>query len=506
MYKKLSQLGRALMLPISILPCAGLLLGLGSALTSQNSLAMFPFLNNDVVIAILTIMKIAGGVVFDNIALLFAMGIAVGLAKESKGTAGIAGGIAYLIFTAVMNGCGKLEVFNVQDIKMDTGVLGAMVIGITVSILHNKFHKVQLPDAVAFFGGNRFVPLISSLTAIVLGFIFFLIWPSVSIGLSYASSAIAGLGAFGSFLYGSLMRLLGAVGLHHAVYPMFWYTELGGVEQVAGNTVIGAQNIYFAQMADPNHVGLYTYGTRFFAGRFATIMCGVPAAALAMYLAIPKRNRKKYKGLYLSGGITSFVTGVTEPIEYSFLFVAPWLYIIHCILDGFAFLVMDLLNVRIGNAFSGGFLEFSIFGIFQGNEKTNWIICLCVGLAWAVLYFVIFYSLIKIFRVPIPGMVDNKKESLAEIVKTKGDKQEQLNASAKIIIEALGGKTNIETISACATRLRVSVVDSKIINKDLIKEQGAMAIIEKSGGIQAVFGPKAEVLSTEINSILKKIE
>lgn len=503
MYKKLSQLGRALMLPIAVLPAAGLLLGLGSAFTSDMALKAIPFLSNDLVYSLLVIFKGAGNAVFENIALLFSIGIAVGLAKESKGTAGLSGGLAHMVFMTVMLNCQQLDIFAdfAKDVKMDTGVLGAIVIGVTVATLHNKYHKTQLPDALAFFSGNRLIPIISAFAAILLGIVFFFIWPFLYNGLIKASEGIAYLGCFGSFLYGASMRLLGAVGLHHAVYPLFWFTELGGVEDVAGQTIAGAQNIYFAQMADPNHVGLYTASTKYFAGRFPTIMLGVPAAALAMYFAIPKKNRQKFKGLYLSGGLTAILTGVTEPIEYSFLFVAPWLYAIHCVLDGLSFMVMDLLSVRIGNAFSAGVFEFGLFGVMQGNEKTNWIICVLVGLAWAAGYFVIFYVLIKKFKVPVPGMVT---KDVAEEEFVPKSKEDRLAMQSAAILKSLGGSDNIETLSACATRLRVSVKDASIIDRDAIKAQGAIAIIEKGGGIQAVFGPKADLISTEINSIMKR--
>lgn len=502
MYKKLSQLGRALMLPIAVLPAAGLLLGLGSALSSDSAISMFPFLSNDILLSVLIIFKGAGSVVFENIGLLFAIGIAVGLAKENKGTAGLSSGLGYVIFCSVMLKCSEAPLFSefAKDVNMDTGVIGAIAIGLTVTALHNKFHKTKLPDALAFFSGNRLIPILSATAAIIIGIIFFFIWPFLYKALNQMSIGIAHLGYFGTFLYGASMRLLGALGLHHAVYPLFWFSGLGGIENVAGNTISGAQNIYFAQMNDPNHIGLYTESTKYFAGRFPTIMFGVPAAALAMYFAIPKQNKQKYKGLYLSGGLTAFLTGVTEPIEYSFLFVAPWLYGIHCVLDGLSFMIMDILNVRIGNAFSAGFFEFGIFGILQGNEKTNWLICALVGLAWALMYFVVFYFIIKKFHVAIPGMEIKENNSIKP---TKNFKNDDITELATTLIDAFGGVTNIEIMSACATRLRASIKDTNLINKELIKECGALAIIEKKGGIQAVFGPKADLISSEINSLIK---
>ena len=279
---------------------------------------------------------------------------------------------------------------------------------------------------------------------------------------------------------------------------MFWYTSLGGTEVVAGQAVSGAQNIFFAQLADPNHTGLFTYGTRFFAGRFATMMFGLPAACLAMYHAIPKENRKKNGGLYASGALTSFLTGITEPVEYMFLFSAPWLYVIHAFLDGCSFLVADLLNIRIGNSFSGGLIDFLLFGVFQGQAKTHWLFLIPVGIVWSLVYYLVFSFFLKKFKVAIPGMEEETEEEEVSMPST-GNK---LYDESLIIIEALGGEDNITSVGACATRLRVAVVDHEVVNKDRIKKLGATAVLELSGGIQAVFGGKADLYSQEINQIL----
>ena len=350
MFKKFSQLGRAFMLPIAILPAAGLLLGLGGALTNKSAVAAYPFLNQGWLQTILSVMSFAGNAVFANLALIFAIGIAVGLAKGDKGTAGLAGGVSFLVYTATISGL--LELFSAKDATIDTGVVGSIVIGGMVAYLHNRYRKIELPQFLGFFGGSRFIPIITSLVAILIGSFFYMIWPPIQDGLVIVGHKIAGMGSIGTFFYGFLLRLTGAVGLHHTIYPLFWYTSLGGTEMVAGATVSGAQNIFFAQLADPNHTGLFTYGTRFFAGRFATMMFGLPAACYAMYRAIPKQNRTKNGGLYFSGALTSFLTGITEPIEYMFLFAAPWLYVIHAFLDGLSFFFADLLNIRIGNSFS----------------------------------------------------------------------------------------------------------------------------------------------------------
>lgn len=497
MFKKFSQLGRAFMLPIAILPAAGLLLGVGGALSNASAIQAYPWLDQQWLQTILTVMSNAGNAVFSNLALIFAIGLAVGLANGDKGTAGLAGGVSFLVYTATISGL--LQLFS-PDTTIDTGVVGSIAIGGTVAFLHNRYRKIELPRFLGFFGGSRFIPIVSSLAAIVIGVIFFLVWPPIQQVMTSAGEAVAGMGSFGTFLYGFLLRLTGAVGLHHTIYPMFWYTSLGGVETVAGEQIVGAQNIFFAQLADPNHTGLFTYGTRFFAGRFATMMFGLPAACLAMYRAIPKENRKNTGGLYASGALTSFLTGITEPIEYMFLFGAPWLYVIHAFLDGCSFLAADLLNIRIGNSFSGGLIDFLLFGVFQGQDRTHWLYVIPLGLAWAAIYYFVFSFCIKKFKVAIPGM-----ESAADIEATTTPASQGTNAlydDSLIIIDALGGEANIDSVTACATRLRVAVKDGTSVNKEQIKRLGAVAVLEIDGGIQAVFGGKADLFSQEINQIL----
>lgn len=496
-FKKFSQLGQAFMLPISILPVAGLLLGIGGALSNSNAVAQFPVLDQAWLQAVFTIMSTAGSAVFANLALIFAIGVAVGLADADKGTAGLSAGVAYLVYTATISGF--LTLFADKGASIDTGVLGALAIGITVATLHNKYRKIELPAFLGFFGGSRFIPIISSFAAIAIGSIFYIIWPPIQNLLVDFGEAIAEMGSFGTFLYGFGLRLTGAFGLHHTIYPMFWYTSLGGSEVVAGETIQGAQNIFFAQLADANHTGLFTYGTRFFAGRFATMIFGLPASCLAMYHAIPKENRKKVGSFYSSSALTSLLTGITEPIEFSFLFVAPWLYVVHAFLDGLSFLVADLLQIRIGNSFSGGLIDYLIFGVFQGNDKTNWIYVIPVGLLWAAVYYLVFKFLVTKFHVLVPGMESSDQASHSEKVLSNGS---SLRDNAIAIIDALGGADNIENVTACATRLRVSLRNSGLVDKGVIQSIGATAVLDVKGGIQAIFGGKAILYSQEINQIL----
>lgn len=493
MFKQLQKIGKAFMLPIAILPAAGLLLGIGGALSNPNTVQAYPFLNISWLQGIFSIMSSAGDVVFSNLALIMCIGLSVGLAKKDKGTAGLAGAVSFLVMNASIKG--MITAFNPAVESIDTGVVGAIVIGLTVSYLHNKYGNIQLPAVLGFFGGSRFVPIVSSFSAIFIGAIFFLIWPTFQGWLVSAGNAIAGLGPIGTFLYGFLLRLTGAVGLHHMIYPLFWYTELGGVATVAGQTVTGAQNIFFAQLADPNHTGLFTEGTRFFAGRFATMMFGLPAACLAMYHCVPKAKRKLVGGLFLGAAITSFVTGITEPIEFMFLFVAPWLYVVHAFFDGLSFFIADILNISIGNTFSGGLIDFTLFGVLQGNDKTNWIYVLIVGVIWFALYYFTFRFLITKFNVMTPG-----READSEEVKVVT--KDSMNETATQILEALGGEENLDDVDACITRLRVAVKDVSKVDKDRIKALGATAVLEVKGGIQAIFGAKADPLKQKINEII----
>lgn len=493
MFKQLQKIGKAFMLPIAILPAAGLLLGIGGALSNPNTVQAYPFLNISWLQGIFSIMSSAGDVVFSNLALIMCIGLSVGLAKKDKGTAGLAGAVSFLVMNASIKG--MITAFNPAVESIDTGVVGAIVIGLTVSYLHNKYGNIQLPAVLGFFGGSRFVPIVSSFSAIFIGAIFFLIWPTFQGWLVSVGNAIAGLGPIGTFLYGFLLRLTGAVGLHHMIYPLFWYTELGGIATVAGQTVTGAQNIFFAQLADPNHTGLFTEGTRFFAGRFATMMFGLPAACLAMYHCVPKAKRKLVGGLFLGAAITSFVTGITEPIEFMFLFVAPWLYVVHAFFDGLSFFIADILNISIGNTFSGGLIDFTLFGVLQGNDKTNWIYVLIVGVIWFALYYFTFRFLITKFNVMTPG-----READSEEVKVVT--KDSMNETAAQILEALGGEENLDDVDACITRLRVAVKDVSKVDKDRIKALGATAVLEVKGGIQAIFGAKADPLKQKINEII----
>lgn len=492
MFKQLQKIGKAFMLPIALLPAAGLLLGIGGAFSNPNTIAAYPFLDNKVLQGIFGIMADAGNIVFANLSLLLCIGICVGLAKRDKGTAALAGVVGYLVMNASI--AAMLRIFRPDAPAIDTGVIGALVMGLVTVYLHNKYHNIQLPQALGFFGGSRFVPIVTSFIAIFVGFVFYLVWPPFQNLLVSSGDFISKSGPIGTFLYGFLMRLCGAVGLHHMIYPMFWFTELGGVETVAGEAVAGAQKIFFAQLADPTFTGLYTEGTRFFAGRFSTMMFGLPAACLAMYHCVPKERRQNFKGLFIGVALTSFITGITEPIEFMFLFVSPFLYVIHSFLDGLSFLVADILNISIGNTFSGGVIDFTLFGILQGNAHTNWMLEIPVGLAWAVLYYFVFKFYITKFNVMTPGRGEGQDTVEAAQVTTKASIKEE----AVKVVAALGGIENIEDVDACITRLRVSIKDMSKVNKADLKAIGAIDVLEVQGGLQAIFGAKAVLYKSAI--------
>ena len=426
--------------------------------------------------------------------------MAIGLAKSDKGTAALAAVLGYLVMTGTLTQL--LAIFNPKGTAVDTGVIGALVMGLITVYLHNKYHNIQLPQVLGFFGGSRFVPIVTVVAAVLVGCVFYIIWPPLQNLLVMAGQAIAAAGVIGTFFYGFLMRLCGAVGLHHMIYPMFWYTALGGTATVAGKHVVGAQNIFFAQLADPNHTGLFTEGTRFFAGRFSTMMFGLPGAALAMYHCVPKERRQKYAGLFLGVALTSFITGITEPLEYMFLFVSPALYVVHSFFDGVSFLIADLLKIRIGNTFSGGFIDFFLFGILQGNDKTNWLLEIPFGCAWACLYYFTFRFAITKFNILTPGRGDDDDSSSLLSNSTDdaetSDKDAQMAKDAKVIVAALGGADNIEDVDACITRLRVGVKDPAKVDDEAFKKLGAAGVLHVEGGVQAIFGAKAVLYKSAV--------
>ncbi|MDW8543163.1 PTS transporter subunit EIIC [Staphylococcus sp. KG4-3] len=505
LFERAQQFGKSFMLPIAILPAAGLLLGIGGALSNPNTIKAYPVLDISLLQNIFILMSSAGNIVFQNLPVIFAVGVAIGLAKSDKGTAGLAAMLGFLIMNASMNGLltisGTLAKDNLTEVgqsmvlgiqTVETGVFGGIVTGIMTALLHNKFHKISLPDYLVFFGGSRFVPIITAIASIVLGVIMFFVWPTVQGWIFGVGGLVDKTGIIGTFFFGFILRLLGPFGLHHIFYLPFWQTALGGSLEVKGHMVQGTQNIFFAQLGDPDVTKYFSGVSRYMSGRFITMMFGLCGAALAIYHTAKPERKKVVGGLMLSAALTSFLTGITEPLEFSFLFVAPILYVIHAFLDGLAFMMADIFNITVGQTFSGGFIDFLLFGVLQGNSKTNFLWIIPVGIIWFMIYYIIFRFLITKFNFKTPGRED---EVTTETV--------EATDRAKTIIQALGGKENIDVVDCCATRLRVTLNSDEEVDKSLLTATQARGVIQKGNGVQVIYGPHVTTIKNEVETLLE---
>ncbi|ELY2794554.1 PTS transporter subunit EIIC [Cronobacter dublinensis] len=504
-FEKAQRFGKSFMLPIAVLPAAGLLLGVGGALSNPNTLTAYPFLDVGWLQAVFTIMSSAGAIVFANLSVLFAVGVAVGLARTDKGTAGLAALLAFLVMNATINALltltgnlaqsnpgavGQGMVLGIQT--LETGVFGGVVIGLVTCTLHQRFNKIALPQFLGFFGGSRFVPIVSALAAIVIGALMTVVWPPFQKVIFGLGGLVEATGYVGTLLYGFVLRMLGPFGLHHIFYLPFWTTALGGSEIVNGQLVEGTQRIFFAQLADPATQQFYIGTSRFMSGRFITMMFGLSGACLAMYHTAKPENKKRVAGLLLSAALTSFLTGITEPIEFSFLFVAPVLYVIHAFFDGLAFMLAHLLHITIGQTFSGGFIDFILFGVLQGEAKTHWLRVPLVGVPWFFLYYFTFRYLITRFDFATPG---REKETQAAV---------PMDASkrAQAIVDGLGGRDNLQDVDCCATRLRVTVNDGRKVNEAALTATGARGVILRGNGVQVIYGPHVTIIKNEVEELL----
>lgn len=507
-FEKAQQFGKSFMLPIAVLPAAGLLLGIGGALSNPNTIKAYPFLDVSWIQSIFTIMSSAGNVIFANLALLFAIGVAIGLAKSDKGTAGLAGMLGFLVMNSTISALLSItNILNTEDPAsagqglvlgihtLETGVFGGVMVGVLVAFLHNRYNKKQLPPFLGFFSGSRFVPIVSAFASIFLGVFMFLVWPFIQAGIFKMGGLVEATGYIGTFIYGFVLRLLGPFGLHHIFYMPFWTTSLGGSLVIDGQLIEGTQRIFFAQLADPTIEKFYEGTSRFMSGRFITMMFGLLGAAYAIYRTAKPKNKKIVAGLMGSAALTSFLTGITEPIEFSFLFIAPLLYVVHAFLDGLAFMMAHIFEITIGQTFSGGFIDFVLFGILQGNDKTNWIIVPLIGIPWFFVYYFLFTFLIKKFNFKTPGRED---EDSAPTTTTSKNSNER----AQTIIMALGGADNLSAVDCCATRLRISVNDPDKVDEALLKETGAKGVIVKGKGVQVVYGPHVTIIKNEITEIV----
>ncbi len=523
----LQRVGRSFMLPIAILPVAGLLLGIGSSFTNQTTLETYNLTGiiyeGGLLYTILDIMSKTGSAVFDNLALLFAMGVAIGMAKKEKEVAALSGAVAYLIMntaiSALITAKGGVEamadnsttsVLGITTLQM--GVFGGIIVGLGVAALHNKFYKIQLPQVLSFFGGTRFVPIISSLVYLVVGVLMFYIWPVVQTGIAALGQLVLSSGYAGTWIYGIIERALIPFGLHHVFYMPFWQTAVGGTAVIDGVTIQGAQNIFFAELASKSTTEFSVSATRFMAGKFPFMIFGLPAAAFAMYKAARPEKKKVVGGLLFSAALTSMLTGITEPLEFTFLFVAPVMYAVHCVLAGLSYMLMHIFNVGVGMTFSGGLIDMTLFGVLQGNAKTHWIWIVIVGLVYAVIYYFLFYFMITKLNLKTPGReADDEETKLYTRQDVNARKESEHNNNpasdgidmvSALILKGLGGKKNISDIDCCATRLRITVVDSGKVTDSLLKQSGASGVIRKGNGIQVIYGPQVSVVKSKFEDFL----
>lgn len=521
----LQRVGRSFMLPIALLPVAGLLLGIGSSFTNETMLAAYG-LNSVIhpgtlIYTILDVMSQTGSAVFNNLALLFAMGVAIGMARKEKEVAALSGAVAYIIMNtaiqAMINAAGGVEAMPANSTTtmlgittLQMGVFGGIVVGLGVAALHNKFYKIELPQVLAFFGGTRFVPIVSSIVYLVVGIAMFYIWPVVQSGIAALGALVLASGYAGTFIYGLLERALIPFGLHHVFYMPFWQTAVGGTAIIDGVTVTGAQNIFFAELASKSTTVFSVSATRFMAGKFPFMMFGLPGAALAMYQCAKPEKKKAAGGLLLSAALTAFLTGITEPLEFTFIFVALPMYAVHCVLAGLSFMLMHILNVGVGMTFSGGLIDLVLFGVMQGNAKTHWVWVVVVGAVYFVLYYIIFRFMISKFDYKTPGRDDaeevklytragvNARSAASGSTAPAGD-----DPVSALIVEGLGGTANLSDVDCCATRLRCTVKDAALVRQDVLKASGASGVICKGNGVQVVYGPKVAVIKAKLEDYLE---
>lgn len=522
----LQRVGRSFMLPIALLPVAGLLLGIGSSFTNATTIETYHLgkfiYEGGVLYTILDIMSKTGSAVFDNLALLFAMGVAIGMAKKEKEVAALSGAIAYIVMnttiSALITAKGGVEamaensttsVLGITTLQM--GVFGGIIVGLGVAALHNKFYKTELPQVLSFFGGTRFVPIVSTVTYLIVGIIMFYLWPIVQLGISKLGVLVLNSGYAGTWIYGILERALIPFGLHHVFYMPFWQTELGGSMMIDGNMVAGAQNIFFAELASKSTEVFSVSATRFMAGKFPFMIFGLPAAAFAMYKTARPEKKKVVGSLLLSAALTSMITGITEPLEFTFLFVAPLMYAVHCVLAGLSYMLMHILNVGVGMTFSGGLIDMTLFGVLQGNAKTHWIWIVVVGLIYAVVYYFVFYFMITKMNLKTPGREPDDVEpklyrrsdvNEAKAAKAKGADKRASDVVSAMILKGLGGKDNLSDVDCCATRLRVTVNDASKVMDDMLKASGASGVIHKGNGVQVIYGPKVSVIKSDLEDFI----
>ena len=509
LFSLLQRIGQSFMLPIALLPIAGIFLGIGSSLTNTNMLAAYHLKGlmgpGTAPYILFSLLNSAGSIIFDNLPILFAVGVAIGMARTEKATAALSSIVAFFVMHSTIGSLitytgrshsfltgATTEIVGITSLQM--GVFGGIIVGLGVAALHNRFYKIELPRVFSFFGGTHFIPIISAITYVGVGILMFYIWPPIQILINDAGKLVLMSGYGGTFVYGLLERALIPFGLHHVFYMPFWQTAVGGRELVNGQLIEGAQNIFFAELANPDTSHFSVAATRFMSGKFPLMMFGLPGAALAMYTCARPENKKAVGSLLLSAAISSAVTGITEPLEFAFLFVAPPLYVIHCAFAGLSYMLMHMLNVGIGMTFSGGFLDFFLFGILQGNTKTSWLHVIPVGILYFIVYFIVFRVMILKFNYQTPG---HEKDN-ATPVNNADNKSQQ-------ILDGLGGLENISDLSCCATRLRVTLHRPSKLNKQKLLATGAAAVVANGDGVQIVYGPEVTVIHARLQDYIAQI-
>lgn len=509
LFSLLQRIGQSFMLPIALLPIAGIFLGIGSSLTNTNMLAAYHLKGlmgpGTAPYILFSLLNSAGSIIFDNLPILFAVGVAIGMARTEKATAALSGIVAFFVMHSTIGSLitytgrshsfltgATTEIVGITSLQM--GVFGGIIVGLGVAALHNRFYKIELPRVFSFFGGTHFIPIISAITYVGIGILMFYIWPLIQILINNAGKLVLMSGYGGTFVYGLLERALIPFGLHHVFYMPFWQTAVGGRELVNGQLIEGAQNIFFAELASPDTSHFSVAATRFMSGKFPLMMFGLPGAALAMYTCARPENKKAVGSLLLSAAISSAVTGITEPLEFAFLFVAPPLYVIHCAFAGLSYMLMHMLNVGIGMTFSGGFLDFFLFGILQGNTKTSWLHVIPVGILYFIVYFIVFRVMILKFNYQTPG---HEKDNAAPVNNADNKSQQ--------ILDGLGGLENISDLSCCATRLRVTLHRPSKLNKEKLLATGAAAVVANGDGVQVVYGPEVTVIHARLQDYIAQI-
>ncbi len=528
-FSVLQRVGRSFMLPVAILPIAGILLGLGASFTNPTTIETYGLgavlgagtpLN-----ALLSIMASAGSTIFGNLPIIFAVGVAIGMAKAEKEVAALSAMIAFFVMHTACNAMLKLGGQILADgsiapsvlegtiasscgiLSFQMGVFGGIIVGLGFAWLHN----IVLPNALSFFGGSRFVPIVSTIAFLFVGIAMYFVWPLAQQGIFALGSLVTGTGYIGTLIFGIIKRALIPFGLHHVFYLPFWQTGVGGSMMIDGQLIQGGQNIFFAQLASPNVAHFSSDATRYFSGEFIFMIFGLPGAALAMYRCARPEKKKIAGGLLLSAALTSMLTGITEPIEFSFLFVAPALFAVQVVLAGAAYMIAHMLNIAVGLTFSGGLLDFFIFGILQGEAKTSWMYIIPVGVVYFFLYYFIFSWMIRRFDFKTPGREDDDEETK---LYSKADYQAQQggaagqgasadDAKSAAIARGLGSKRNITSVDCCATRLRCSVADSSLVNEKLLKATGAVGVIVKGTGVQVIYGPQVAVIKSNLETYLQ---